>query len=319
MRSDPIEVACDESGFSGSNLLDPRDPVITHAAVHLDTAEATEVVQAIRARFRYSPREYKANQLLRRIQRPVLEWLLEPGGPLHGRATVHLTDKTFFVESRLVDYLLGEPSYAAGTSLDPTLHQTALHLHLQAPAEFGAERWTDFLIVFASMMRTKRHRIINRPAVDRFFRTLDGLRSDAVDLDPLRGARPQVEAVLTELLDDRAPVPPALEPLLPALVETALHWTSNGQSVVLVHDEQSALTRHRIARIQQVLNTHQHTALEAVVMVDSRTDPRVQLADLLAGTARRLAITPAADELTGLLSPYVVPTPLWPYPRVTNR
>jgi hypothetical protein len=54
-------------------------------------------------------------------------------------------------------------------------------------------------------------------------------------------------------------------------------------------------------------------------MVDSRTDPRVQLADLLAGTARRIAITPAVDEVTDLLTPYVIPTPLWPFPRVTNR
>jgi len=30
-----VEIACDESGFSGTNLLDPATPVITHASVDL--------------------------------------------------------------------------------------------------------------------------------------------------------------------------------------------------------------------------------------------------------------------------------------------
>ena len=35
IQSSWIEIACDESGFSGSNLLDPASPVITHASVDL--------------------------------------------------------------------------------------------------------------------------------------------------------------------------------------------------------------------------------------------------------------------------------------------
>ena len=41
-----LEVACDESGWSGTNLLDVDNPVLTHASVHLDTADAAAFVSA---------------------------------------------------------------------------------------------------------------------------------------------------------------------------------------------------------------------------------------------------------------------------------
>ena len=45
-----VEIACDESGFSGSNLLDPASPVITHASVDLAVPEADEVITVLRSR-----------------------------------------------------------------------------------------------------------------------------------------------------------------------------------------------------------------------------------------------------------------------------
>ena len=210
MQSRPFEVACDESGFSGTNLLDPTSEVITHASVHLDARTAAQYIALIRSRFRYSATEYKSTQLLR--QRPALEWLLRT---LPGRAHVHLIDKSFFVVTRLVDYLIGDPSYAAGTSLAPELHPFARDLHSNGPAVFGETRWSTFLATFVTLMRSKRHRATSGPAIDRFFRELDFLRSDRLDLSRLRNARPQLEAVIIELLDDRSSVPPPLEPLCP--------------------------------------------------------------------------------------------------------
>jgi hypothetical protein len=311
MQSRRLEVACDESGFSGTNLLDPTSEVITHASVHLDARTAAEYVALIRSRFRYSATEYKSTQLLR--QRPALEWLLRT---LPGRAHVHLTDKSFFVVTRLVDYLIGDPSYAAGTSLAPELRPMALDLHRNGPAVFGQARWTAFLTTFVTLMR-KRNRSVSGPAVDRFFRELDWLRSDQLDLSRLRNARPQLEEVLTKLLDDRSSVPPPLEPLLPGLLETTRFWARGGRSVAIVHDEQSALTPHRVARISKLLAeiTEGPPPLLGLTMVDSRTDPRVQVADLLAGAARSISTaelhgtgTPA---LTALLRPYLSPDSLW--------
>ena len=84
-----------------------------------------------------------------------------------------------------------------------------------------------------------------------------------------------------------------------------------------MHDEQSALTKHRVASISALLAkaTGGPPPLVGFTQVDSRTDPRVQVADLLAGAARHISTeelhgtgTPA---LTALLRPYLSPTSLW--------
>jgi hypothetical protein len=315
MPSRRLEIACDESGFTGTNMLDPGLEIITHAGLHLDQETAAEYVAVIRSRFRrYSTREYKAGDLLR--DRLAVEWLL---GTLSGRATVHLTDKTYFTVTRLVDLLIGEPSYAAGTSLSVELRPVARSLHLAGPVVFGTARWRDFLASFVGMMRHKRYRGIDGPWVAHFLQTLDGLRSERLDpvLQTLRDARPQLFHVLTELQDDRSPVPPPLEPLVPALFETARLWSADGSSVAILHDEQSALTPHRVAQVGALLRTISPNPepLLGLTMLDSRTDSRIQLADLLAGVARNLATAElrhrADPYLTALLRPYLAPTSLW--------
>jgi hypothetical protein len=89
--------------------------------------------------------------------------------------------------------------------------------------------------------------------------------------------------------------------------------------VLVTHDEQSALTANRLTRLQQVLaNDGGPSAADAdqaealpdgvsplagLVMVDSRDDPRVQVADLLAGVARRLPGIVNDSQFQPLLSP----------------
>jgi hypothetical protein len=65
----------------------------------------------------------------------------------------------------------------------------------------------------------------------------------------------------------------------------------------VVHDEQSALTPGRVARLGTFLAEAVSPApppLRSFLQVDSRDDPRVQVADLLAGIARRR--TPKLNE-----------------------
>src|SRR5262245_63478107 len=91
MHGAVVEIACDESGFSGTNLLDPATPVITHASVDLDVEEAVELIATLRSGFQFSPNEFKSGQFLRGPRAgEALEWLL---AALTGRAHVHLVDK----------------------------------------------------------------------------------------------------------------------------------------------------------------------------------------------------------------------------------
>jgi hypothetical protein len=304
MQTRLIEVACDESGFSGTNLLDVNTEVFTHASVHLSAESAGQCVDVVRARFPYSSTEYKSSHLFREKQRPALEWLLGPSGPLYGRAHVHLTDKTYLLVARVIDLLVGEPTYAARTSLDQDerVRSMALALYRQGPVTFGQGPWRAFLEAFKSLLRDKPQR-----DVDAFFHAIgDDLERIGEIVELLRPAPPRLAC-----LDDRGALP-LLEPLIPALVETALYWGAGGRSVFIVHDEQSALTAHRVSGIQDLLGPGR---LLGVRLVDSRSDPRVQVADFLAGAARRIATQELRGrgdaELAALLRPYVDPFSIW--------
>ncbi|MET7951928.1 hypothetical protein [Micromonospora sp. NPDC005324] len=298
-----VEIACDESGFSGTNLLHSTAPVITHASVDLAVDEAVALITALRSGFRFAPHELKSGRFLRGSgAQEALEWFL---AALAGRAHVHLIDKEFFLVNRIVDFLLTEPSYAAGTRLAREHHSAALALH-EAGRSAGGD-WGAFLSAFVDLVRMKR-RLPVEQTVQRFFQARDALRrhgvgtvADAV-LDGLSPSH--VRAVVARLdVDDRT-VPPPLEPLLPALAETVLSWSGGQRQVLVTHDEQSALTADRLTRLQRVLAVDGHppstgvdragalpngvSPLAGLVMVDSRDDPRVQVADLLAGVARRM-------------------------------
>ena len=314
-----VEVACDESGFSGTNLLDAATPVITHASVDLSVAEAVELIAELRSGFRFSLSEFKSGQFLRgRSAAESLEWFL---ASLSGRAHVQLVDKEYFLVTRIVDLFLADPSYAAGTRLTQEQRQAALTLYRARPA--GGADWRVFLAAFVELVRTKRRPRPDRGLVERFFEARDALAGGELGTPALevldRLSRTRVRAVLSRLAHDDRSIPPPLEPMLPALAETVLFWSGGQRQVLVVHDEQSALTAGRLRRLQQVLaegaGLSAAGAVEAVtppvglsplaglVTVDSRDDPRVQVADLLAGVARRSTETGHDDVLRPFLSP----------------
>ena len=104
-----LEIACDESGFSGGNLVGRgHSPVFAHASIRIDSDTASQLVQQLRSEIgARGEGEYKSAEILRPRRRPIVLWLLGPGSPIYGNAHVHLTDTRFFVLARMVDALLG--------------------------------------------------------------------------------------------------------------------------------------------------------------------------------------------------------------------
>ena len=106
---------------------------------------------------------------------------------------------------------------------------------------------------------------------------------------------------------------PRLDPLIPALAHAVTLWGAGGRAVAVVHDEHHYLTAPRIAQLRQLLDGRgpspgrKPCRLVGVRLVDSRSDPRVQVADLLAGTTFLAALAAfqegrfdqAADMLRG--------------------
>ncbi|WP_145814052.1 hypothetical protein [Kribbella amoyensis] len=322
-----VEIACDESGFSGTNLLDQDARVLAHASVRIDDEAAADCVALLRASSPYPVREYKSAQLLRPDQRPVLSWFLGPDGPLLGQAAVQLTDKRFLVAGRISGLFAGELSYVTGTSLDRDHRAVALArvLHHQGPATFGPVRWKSLLKAFISLLRAKNHgQYLTR--TEAFLAVAAEYEADEAlpisePLRLIRTGRPRLLALQDRLFDDRTLIPP-LEVMIPALLETSLHWAGPGRQVAVIHDEQSALTVHRIAQLNQLL-TVESDSLLTLEQADSRTDPRVQVADLLAGAARQIATAELRGEgdptLTTLLRPYLGPHAIWSHPTSWSR
>ncbi|MGC2999079.1 hypothetical protein ACPF8X_12100 [Streptomyces sp. G35A] len=302
----PLEIACDESGSDGENLTGGNTDVFAHAGVHVSVTAAAAAVREIRDRIRSPAEEYKANHLLREKHWAVLEWLLAPGGPIHGRAHVHLTEKSFFVVDRVVALLLDDPAEAVA-------------LFRAGPADVGEDGWRAFLRAANQVLRMRNG---GEPgtSVPLFFGTVDALREAhpgtraARSLERLAARRDRAEAYRAGLLDGSVVRIPVLNPLLPAIISTAAYWSAGGRPVRLVHDRQNVLTPERVAWIERTARLD-GTALVGVRLVAARADPRVQLADFLAGIARKVA----SDELhgrgdpvlTGLLRAYVDPESVW--------
>ena len=147
-----VEIACDESGFSGTNLLDAPTPIFTHASVDLRVDEAAQLIGAPRSGFSWSLSEFKSGQFLRGPQAgAALEWLATE---LSGQAHVHLVDKEYFLVTRIVDLFLVERSYAAGTRL--TQHHRPAALTLYRAGRTSGRDWNAFLAAFVELARAKR-------------------------------------------------------------------------------------------------------------------------------------------------------------------
>lgn len=301
-----LEVACDESGFTGGNLTF-RHAVFAHASLQIAAEAAREEMGRLRRRVA-AHGELKASWLLRWCDAGDLRRLLNPDGLLRGGALVHLSDTRLFLLARLTDVLLGSAE-VSGLDLPGEHEDTrepALILRRHGETVFGPQRWNDFLITAGHALRTNS-RWVPPTAVEEFEDAVDDLLTFAAPRpvnEALRRLRPATDRIRTirRWLEDDSRRPPLLEPLLPALTRAVLWWGAEHPSLLIVHDEQSALTQWRVADIERRLaGQHLGHGLE-LVRVDSRDDPRVQVADLVAGIARRAA----AGLLTGRLDPALI-------------
>jgi hypothetical protein len=319
-----LEIACDESGFSGGNLVGTgHSPVFAHASVRIEPETGAELIQHLRREIgARGTGEYKSPEILRPRRRPLLLWLLGPSSPIYGNAYVHLTDTRFFVLARVLDVLLGGRQVSGITSpgRDARTRTMALTLYRLGEDTYGTSRWQEFLRLSANLFRTNRRWLPKRP-VQTFYAAVDGLAkaSAAAELKEvmimLRSTQSIAEATRAAHLQNPK-LTPLMEPLLPALNRAVQVWGSQSENLFVVHDEQSALTPERIADIAAAYAAeHPGHHLNGIRLVDSSREPRIQIADFVAGIARRLATDQLHDradpEIAALLNPLVDHESVW--------
>jgi hypothetical protein len=295
-----LEIACDESGYEGEKLIGTTTDVFAHAGVRMDTDAAAACIAELRRLIRSPATEYKANHLLREKHRAALEWTLGPTGPLPGRAHVYLIDKAYHVVRAAVGVLVG-----AGADPAP--------LYRDGPRAAGPRRWHEFLVAANELLRG-RDRWDPRTSVDAFFGVLDelppldGAAGDLVRR--LRDGRSRAESFREDLRRDPRGVP-TLDPLIPAILRAVQRWWDGSGPVMIAHDRQVTLSRGRIAQLVAASDGR----LAGVSFASSGTDPRIQVADIVAGVARKIASDElngrGDDRLTALLRPYLEAFPIW--------
>ena len=291
---------CDESGYEGEKLIDTTTDVFAHAGVRLPPATAADALSELRRRIRSPATQYKATHLLREKHRAVLVWFLGPSSPLFRNAHVYLIDKVYFLVGKLTDLFLAE-SAATGLGLEGGARSAADRLYRRVADDSTAHA---FLLAANDLMRGKDRHDVRGP-VDAFFGvTVDGFATGF--------SRDRAEAFRVRLRDD--PSLSILDPLTPALVRAVTRWGAGGRPVTIVHDRQTMLPAERVAALQRTLR-HAGLVLTRVDHAVAESEPRVQLADILAGTVRKIAqdeLHGRGDrELTTLARPYLDPLSIW--------
>jgi hypothetical protein len=316
-----VEIACDESGFVGGSLFGEAR-VFAHASVRVGAEEATELLEEVRRRTDAGPGEVKASRLRLPSTRPVAAWLCGPEGRLAGRAVVHVTDTRLFGLSRLAQ-VLTSPTMPVGwwsADQDPDAWELAGRLD-GLLADLPANEERRFLHGTRDLLWLNR-RLRPRAPVESWTHTVAAVAAGVPDPDDRLLVSGLASAAALDRVGSYLAAPPATpltEPILPALRWAVHHWSALGDPDV-VHDEQSVLTPGRVdALAADLAATYPGRRLAGFVRVDSREDPRVQVADLVVGVVRRtvaarlVGSSPTAalpvDHLVADSSPIDLPVP----------
>lgn len=301
--TDIAEIFCDESGHDGENLMAGTTPVLAHSSLHMDLAEATDLVAYLRRKTKAQSPELKASDVLRNGQ--AIDELFGANGKLVGRVQVYLVEKANFAVGKIIDLLIEEEAYRRGINLyaGGTAKQMADDLYEYGSRALGAEGWNDLISGFTSLMRTKQRKGGEKETVDSFFEKVDTYRlksrRDKVSrvLELVWRTRHHADAFQVAIAEGLALK--TLDPLQTTLYQLALTWHRKlKQPLIIMHDEQTALTEPLLKMLLKVANDgtprgfnlpNYKFPLVDVKHIDSKTDPRIQLADITAGFTRQVA------------------------------
>jgi len=305
-----LEVACDESGSEGEKLVGGSTDVFAHASVDIEPEVAMAAIARIRLEARSPATEVKASVVLRQQNRRVLEWLLGPEGPLLGHAHVHLTDKALHLTTQLVALANDDPSERVAL---------AEELGSAGPRRLGQRGWIDLLGSFNDLLRSRdvTDAELASGSLVKHLRELGRAVEDDVGqaATAIAAAVPADGGSLAALVG-RDRVTTTLDPVVPAFADVLQRWGAAGRRLWIVHDVQAALTDRAIRAAVAARANGASASLAGIRFVDSQDDVRVQMADFLAGAARRIASETLAGQsdpsLVGLIAPYVSERSIWP-------
>jgi hypothetical protein len=299
--SELTTIVGDESGAEGENLMRAHDPVFVYATVSLTNDESNVVIDELRRTVPSNVIEMKAKHALAPKRRPEL---LAAIARIGDRGDIYMLDKSFYTTALMLDLLVG----AHATEYDFDLGQSgvgaqlAVDLHTFAPFAIGVLRWENLLSAFNDVVRTYARAGTTAPTAQLFFAALDGARRSANN-------DPAVSAIFDLLWESRfyilahegadASTIREMDPMARSLSAIVKTWRMRlgEMPFEFLLDRYGSLDAETCeliieeARFPLSVNGRSlpRGDLRAIRFVDSRDDPRVQVADVLAGIGREVA------------------------------
>ena len=326
------EIAFDESGNTGADLLNLQQPVFTLVSTDIDVSEANRLLDIVRTPQTVEPKVTKLRKSesgRRRLTR-FIRALCEQ--PQHFQSTIY--HKRFMVVSKIVDLLVEPLANKDGIDLYEDGVCVALsNLHFYSlQAMLNGALANRLLRAFIKMVRER-----SSEAIIDFYNIADTAFQEAREsyrefLAPILVS----ESIIHEIIihyDNKT-----LDPAVPSFVQQCIEWSkkySTGFNVL--HDASKALYADQeflsaLMDTQSPLQEIEHgertlvfpLRAETLQFVDSKGDPRVQVADMLASCmsvwANGIAGRSEDQKLSGTLQnsgiEELMSWPVWPTPDV---
>ena len=280
-----LSVFCDESGFTGEDLLNPSQRYFSYASVAIHPDEAAALAAKVIRDFNVQGNELKGRKLLRYSRgRRAVEAIANELGE---KTLLVVHDKQYALAGKFFEYAF-EPLFS---EINSVFYEVNFHKFVST-------------VLYCEMMDG------NPRALDLAERFEEAVRSDETRFGNLISLHsPHDEpvehlvsfccynrnAVLDELVDVRKNGGLMLDLTLSSLYSLLSHWGDKASTLSVSCDTSAPLRRH-----QQVLNMMVGRADKAIVqfgnrrrsylfnlahpvaLVDSKSTPGVQLADVLA-------------------------------------
>lgn len=153
------KIYCDESGFTGNNLLDAETPFFTYAAVAISQDEAKEFVDKVIKDYKVQSTELKFNKLIKYNRgKQAITHILKT---FHEQMKVVVYDKKYSLACKFYEYVF-EPTIASNSSLFYNLgfHKfigNLLYLEFQQQNKYAEEIFADFY----TLMKSKNYEETN--------------------------------------------------------------------------------------------------------------------------------------------------------------
>lgn len=286
------EIYCDESGFTGNNLLDETTPFFAYATVAVSHEEAKEFVERVMKDYKVQTDELKFQKLIKYSRgKQAITHLLKS---FSTRAKVAVSNKKYNLACKFYEYIF-EPTIASKSSIFYNLdfHRfiaNLLYLHFDQKSEYAGEIFEDFY----NLMRMKDDEglayLFSSLALPNISPMLDTVRTFCVhqrdvinsELDSLKGTG--VGKWILDLTHS-------------SLVSLLAEWGQEYEQLHVFCDASKPLKEqvevyqtmiNRKEKIFMELNGKEHpitfNLVEPPLLVSSHSHPGIQIADVLAGT-----------------------------------